>query len=211
MRTRKIYKIGIFVIIFICFTNPLSYLVLGERTIGKVEWIFTQNSGGRFRGISTYPFIGFQADSLKIIFRGEQNLDYQVGDSVKVLYYPFAPKKAKIFSFSGLFVRSFIELAFCLLVWYAFFSSFNTIFDEPIVVRRSNSFKYDNTEYSDLPKIIKLLFKGLLILMIIVLLIGVVSVFNIYFENNLKLETLLLLIISLGMMIFFMVIEFRKI
>jgi len=211
MRTKKIIRIGIFVIIFICLLNPLSYLILGKKTTGKVVGFHERHTAGRYAGTYTSAIIEFQTDSFKVTFTGEENLSFNIGDSVKVIYYSFAPEKAKIFSISGLFTRSFLELAICLFIWFAFQSSFNTIFDKPIIIKKAKHVDTVKHVQSDLPNSIRYIFKAVLVLFMLILIFGIISIIAVYFENSINIQGLLLVVGLLGFLMFFVFKELKKI
>jgi hypothetical protein len=211
MRTKKIFRIGIFVIIFICLLNPLSYLILGKRTTGKVVGFHERHTGGRYAGTFTSAVIEFQTDSLKFTFAGEENVNFNYGDTVKVIYYSFAPEKAKIFSILGLFTRSLIELAICLFVWFAFRSSFNTIFDKPIIIKKVNHPDSYNNVHSDLPNSVRYIFIGILLLFMLILIFGVISIISVYFEDSINIQGLLFVIGPLVFLMFFIFKEIKNI
>jgi hypothetical protein len=128
MRTKRVYRIGIIVIIVGCLLNPLSYLLFGQITDGKVVALYTNY---RKNSSNFTPIISFCKDSQEITFAGRENSGHNYGDTVKIVYYSFNPHKAKILSFNGLLLWPIIELATCQFIWWAFLSSFNNIFDQP--------------------------------------------------------------------------------
>lgn len=194
MKTKRIYRIGIYVIIYICLAKPLTYLLIGEIAVGKVIGTEIKHRvGTRFSGKYISSVIEFEFENTKVTFVGEENLKINYGETVSVIFLPSSPEKAKIFSFLGLFSSSLLILPFCLFVWITFFNTFKNIFDKPFNFRSKkiveNSTKYQKT---DLPKPVRSIFVGILIFFLIVILGSIVSLLKGYLNEVISLKLLLI-------------------
>ncbi len=213
MKTRKIYHNGIFVIIFISLLSPLSYLIIGKHTIGKITGLEFQHSHSprTGRGTEIHPEIEFMANGVKTTFKGDECPTCHYGASIRVVYLSFAPENAKIFSFSGLFGRRLIELGACLLIWIAFFSSFKTIFDKPgIFSKQKDPVTLSHTE-TDLPDSIRYIFKGVLAIFLVLLVGTLVSIATVYSKKDIGWYGTMASYTVIGLLMYLIVKQFKKI
>lgn len=132
MQRKRVYRIGIVVIVFAVLLSPTLYLTLGKVEKGKVIEVVFEYSGMSLIPASSYPKIEYHYKNKSYIITGGENEDYLVGDDVKVIFYKWEPQKAKIYSFWGLMVDSIIQLPFGLLIWWALFKSFPNLFESTI-------------------------------------------------------------------------------
>ena len=212
MRTKKIFRIGIFIIILICFQNPLSYILLGKKTTGTVLEIYRPYRSNGSLSRSTYPIAKFYTSNHEITFTAEQNLNYHKGDSVSVIYYPFHPVKAKIYSIGGLFTKSIIETVFCLLIWFAFIYSFPTIFDKPVkIVKKSSPLNKSKSKNYKLPPGLRIAYKVILVLFIILVAAAIILIIPVYFNNKISFRSLLIVLSFSILFLILMVREFRNV
>ena len=211
MRTKKVFKIGVLVIILICFFNPLTYIIIGKKTPARVVGIHRPFKASGNRSRYTYPVVEFYTWDEKITFYGEQNLNYNVGDSLTAIYYPFNPVKAKIFSLAGLFAKSIIQTIICLLIWFAFISSFKTIFDKPIRIRKKNSaIRKSISEYGELSPALRVAFKIILILFILFISGIIITVVAYFSFGEIHIRSLLIVVTLLVILIVFIIKELQK-
>jgi len=211
MRTKKIFKIGVGIIILICFLNPLSYIVLGKKAPARVIGIHRPLKPSRFKGRSTYPVVEFYDSSNKITFYAEQNLNYNVGDSLTAIYFPFNPLKAKIFSLGGLFTESIIQTFFCLLIWFAFISSFKTIFDKPIQIgKMPKTLKKENSGNRENTPALRIAFTIILILFILLIIGVIISVFALFSEGKIHIRSMLIVVTILLVLVVLMIKKLQK-
>ena len=133
MNRKRIYRIGIIVIILLVLQNPITLLIFGKVSKGKVvEKVYESAYLSIVAGASFYPRVDFSYNYTHYSILGSENQNYQIGDSVKVIFYKKHPEKAQILSFVGLFIKPVIELPLGLLIWWALFKSYPTLFDPTI-------------------------------------------------------------------------------
>jgi len=218
MKTKKIYRIGWVVIILVCLFNPLSYLVIGKHTTGKVVNLYDRTIYGRNSRIDVYSIIEFKVDSFIYQFSSEENMNYSINDEVQVVYYPFNPEKAKVYSFLGLFKSYFPMLAICLIFWLAFTTSFTSLFDKPLELKipklpkpKLNKPNIASKQFVELPLAIKIFIIIILIVLMLVLILGIVSLIAEYYIGEINVLPMLMIVPVLGYMIYMIVKEIRKI
>lgn len=211
IRTKKIFRIGIFIIIILGFSSPLSFLILGKSTTGKVIKIHTSRTSGKYGGTYYTPILEFQTENAIVTFSGVENSDYSIGDSTTVIYYPFAPTNARVLSFIGLFSYPLLGVAIVLFIWYAFTSSFKDIFDKPFVSRKTSLPKNSNANYTDLPNTVRYTFKGILIFLTTVFVMALLSIFSLFRNNDITIWEFLIGILVTGPMLFGIVKEIKRI
>ncbi len=129
MRRKHIFRIGIGVIFFITLLSPALYLIFGTVEKGRVKGIMFEDPVISLFPTSTYQKIEYQFQNKTYEIQGEENEFLLVGEEVKVIFFSNNPAKAKVFTFSNLFIDSIIQLPFCLLIWWALFKSFPYLFD----------------------------------------------------------------------------------
>ena len=129
MYRNRVYKIGVFFIIFGTLLSPISYLILGVIEKGRVTEIVSEHEGISILPSSTYPRIEYQYNNKAYTILGEENQIFLVGDEVKVVFYKRNPQKAKVYTFWGLFIDTIIQMPIGLLIWWAFFKSYPKMFE----------------------------------------------------------------------------------
>lgn len=145
-KTGIIFITGIIVIILGSGYKPLLLLCYGENTVGEV--IKVETTGSWFwQSADYYPAVRFQSeDGLQHVFKvgSDYNHESEMMEKVEVLYWASYPQMAAIHSFHSLFDGFFIKVVLSLLIWIAFFSSFNDFFDDenkPFTVKTPLNFK----------------------------------------------------------------------
>jgi hypothetical protein len=157
MPRKWVYRIGVAVIIVAVFLSPVSYLIFGKIEKGKVIKIVFEYSGVSIIPSSTYPKIEFYYQDNAYVILGEENEVRLVGDEVKVIFFKNHPEEAKVLTFWGLFIESIIELPIGLLIWWALFQSYPTLFEpsKPIsydnLLQRKKTHKKKEIKISDAP------------------------------------------------------------
>jgi hypothetical protein len=131
MNRKQIFRIGIVVIFIATLQSPVSYLTFGKIEKGKVVETIYEHSGFSIIPFSTYPKIEYKFKNKKYTIVGEENQVFLVGDEVKVIFYKWRPQKAKVYTFWGLFIDTFIQLPIGLLIWWALFKSYPNLFNPP--------------------------------------------------------------------------------
>jgi|WetSurMetagenome_2_1015567.scaffolds.fasta_scaffold04400_9 hypothetical protein len=110
-------------IIILFVADNLLLLVFGKYAEGRVIAI-VQTAGG-FKSVSVmYPVVEFDAVGKAVRFRGNQDTPYHEGDIVKVIYRPWMPSQARIYTISGMVRRPIIQFIICVTVWTLLYSSF---------------------------------------------------------------------------------------
>jgi amino acid transporter len=157
MPRKWVYRIGVTVIFIAVFLSPASYLIFGKIEKGKVIEIVFEYTNVSLLPSSTYPRIEFNYQNKSYIILGEENEAQLVGDEVKVIFFKDHPDEAKVLTFWGLFIESIIELPIGLLIWWALFQSYPTLFEpsQPIsfdnLLQRKNPHKRKEIKISDAP------------------------------------------------------------
>jgi len=129
MQRKRVYSIGVAFIVIATLFSPTSYLVLGRVEKGEVTEIVFEQDGISIFPTSSYPKVQFEYKNKEYSILGEENEALLVGDDVKVIFYQWNPKAAKIYSFWGLFIDAIIQMPLGLLIWWAFFKSYPKMFE----------------------------------------------------------------------------------
>lgn len=149
-RTKRIFIVGIAVILLGSSYKPGLLFLFGEKVPGYVVKIETPAHW--YSGpASYYPVVRFLTrDSLPESFRVGSQFDYRSDfmDEVEVLYLPFYPEMAQVNEFDSLWDGFFIKTILCLIVWIAFFTSFNDFFEKD----NSSTFQKFRNKYNQLTK-----------------------------------------------------------
>ena len=128
----QLFLAGTGIILFFIVLNRLVYISGSAITTGKVIGIQYGNSrsnyvysSNRYReGSYSFPVIQFNADSLRITFSGEHNVDLAAGETVSVIYKKKDPSQAKVYSFSGFWMAPLLYGLLPLLILAAVVFSF---------------------------------------------------------------------------------------
>lgn len=183
MQRGTIYKSGIVVIIMATLLSPLSYLILGKTEKGKVINISFEYYDLPILPSASHPIIEFEYNGKFYDINGEEDQEYLVGNEVKVIFYPWNPEKAKVLTFTGLFIDTIIQLPIGLLIWWAFFKSFPSLFivsDKPLSLYNLlyKRVKKRERSISDAHILIRIFLYLLIALIAIVLLNALWSIYN---------------------------------
>ena len=149
-RTKRAFIIGILFIVFASGYKPMLLLIFGKETDGIVVDIIKSGGGRTSRGMprasQNYPVVQFSFDAYKrMVFVGSMDIDKKihVGQNKKILFLPFYPQLAEINSFHSLYDGFLIKVIISLLVWVAFMTSFNDIFDKKQIPDNSEESESD--------------------------------------------------------------------
>jgi len=183
MQRETAYKSGIVVIILATLLSPLSHLILGKIEKGKVINISFEYYDLPILPSTSHPIIEFEYKGKTYDINGEEDQKYLVGDEVKVIFYPWNPGKAKVLTFSGLFIETIIQLPIGLLIWWAFFKSFPNLFvvsEEPLSLYNLlyKRVKKRERSISDAHILIRIFIYLLIVLIAVVLLNALWSIYN---------------------------------
>lgn len=111
--------------IFILFAADVTLLLVsGNVTDGKVVRNEYHSGNAAKSPPVDFPVVSFSAGNKTYRFHGNWETDYRPGDSVRVIYKPWVPRQAKIYTFWGVGKRPLIQFLLCLTVWYLIYSSF---------------------------------------------------------------------------------------
>jgi len=131
----KVYRISKWAFGGICLLIlllPLSrhwkLLLRGEQARGTVTLYTGHFEMGKDHTRYTVKasVIEFQVDSITHITYGPANLEYKKGRQVPVFYNPKNPEVNCVATFSAIYLTNYLAIPIILLmVWYAFFLSFN--------------------------------------------------------------------------------------
>jgi len=121
---RKNIYIKVLLGIFLLFAADNALLLLfGKFSEGRVMAIVV--TSGTYKTASLmYPVVQFDAAGKKVTFNGNQDTPYREGDAVKVIYRPWMPSQARIYTLSGMSRRPLIQFVICITVWTMLYSSF---------------------------------------------------------------------------------------
>jgi len=121
---KKIYLKVQIVILCLFLIDIGSYIAMGKVTQGKVVKYVNRGSGGYRYPSIRYPVIKFETRGKFYEFNGNLDAEYGSGSEVKVIYKPWRPKKAKVYTFWGMGKRPLIAFTVCSLIWLMIYSSF---------------------------------------------------------------------------------------
>jgi|GEM_PF-1971728 hypothetical protein len=137
MDRRKVYRVGLVVIVLAVFQPPATLLMIGQRVRGVVvERVIDGSTLSSITGIEYYPRVEFSFQGKVYTILSENDHGYEVGDAVPLIFYKWQPERACILSFGNLFVVSLIELPLGLLIWWAFLKSFPDLYGTSISKRQ---------------------------------------------------------------------------
>jgi hypothetical protein len=132
MKIYSISKLAFRGICILILLLPVSrhwrLLVNGTRVQGEVgEYTQLIREVGKDRHIIEYASaVRFTTGDQEYSAFGPKNYEYQPGRSLTVIYEPANPDNNCILSFTGFYLTNYTALPIILLVvWYAFFLSFN--------------------------------------------------------------------------------------
>ena len=147
----KVYRISYWAFGGICLLIlllPLSrhwkLLLQGERTRGTVTQYIRRYEEGKDH--SSYPVdaseIEFQVEGITYLTYGPSNFKYERGRQVPVFYNPKNPEVNCVATFSALYLTNYLALPIVLLMlWYAFYLSFNSYQKRVKVLKGPNIWK----------------------------------------------------------------------
>jgi len=216
MQRKRIYNIGIAVIIISTLLSPLSYITIGKVEKGKVVRVTFIYYDLPILPSSSHPVIEFEYDGKTYDINGEEDQKYLVGDEVKVIFYPWKPEKAKEFSIIGLFIDTLVQLPIGLLIWWAFFKSFPKLFMTPEAPLSLYNlvYKYKQKKpdkgISDLHISIRFFIYLLIIIIVIALLNALWSIYKEMLSENLPYQVGVGIIAVILILLFTIVNKVRK-
>lgn len=123
MRITKLqFRIITLLFLLLPFSVHWRLIVFGEVTQGEVVGYIQGNSFiQRLQEEADFTaVVCFNAQDQNIEFEAPENIDYALGEKVKVLYNPSEPGKYVLFSFAGLFLSNrMIIPGVMLILWLA--------------------------------------------------------------------------------------------
>lgn len=132
MQRKWVYRLGIIILLFATLKTPFSYILFGVTAKGRVvELVFEKSGIALLFPSSTYPRIEYDFQGKTYSMLGVENEYLLLGESVSVVFFKDNPSKAKVKSFSSLFLEAIIVIPLGLLIWWAFFKSYPKIFVKP--------------------------------------------------------------------------------
>lgn len=111
-KRKHLFIFGLVIIISIALINRLSFIHKSNFTKGVVVNIMQWTTTGKYGGVNYTPIVKFMANSDSVFFKGLTNSDYNLGDTVRVVYYKSDPHMAKIYSFEDFI---YPVLLYCIL------------------------------------------------------------------------------------------------
>ena len=132
MQRKWVYRLGIIILLFATLKTPLSYIFFGVTAKGRVvELVFEKSGIALLFPSSTYPLIEYAYQGKTYSMYADENEYLLLGESVNVVFFKDNPSKAKVKSFSSLFLEAIITIPIGLLIWWAFFKSYPKMFVKP--------------------------------------------------------------------------------
>jgi hypothetical protein len=111
------FMIGLSLIAIIFISDKLIYRSKCVYTTGTVTGL-NYSYGRNTRYIT--PVVTFMADSQKVIFYAEENLDYTIDDKVPVMYLKSGPRSARVYTVMGFWLKGWPWCLLPLIVLAAF-------------------------------------------------------------------------------------------
>lgn len=119
------YFWGIFLLfMLIPFSTQWRLFVFGTKTTGTVIEQLTQNSPNIHNVLqgSTFCQIEYTANNKNYRFNAPEDVKYDIGETVTIIYDPENPEKHLLFSFAGLVFSPRMTIpSALLLIWIAFY------------------------------------------------------------------------------------------
>jgi len=107
---------GIIIISFLSLLQPFIFLIRSEKATGTVVRNF-------YEGNSKRSIIQYKIGKEIYEFTSEENIYYEIGTKVSVVFIPSKPHKVKVNSFSGIWINTLIYVFFACSFWAAFILS----------------------------------------------------------------------------------------
>ncbi len=121
---KNIFLIVITAILVLYISDIALLIFFGKNTDGEViGYVHNYASGPKYPSIS-YPVIQYQINEEDHQFNGNWEAPYRTGDSVRVIYRPFWPRKARIYTFWGVGKKPLIQFVAVSILWWMIYSSF---------------------------------------------------------------------------------------
>jgi hypothetical protein len=202
MDIAKKYLFEVMIILLLCSTIPITYLMFGTETKGYV--IKFESSGHIGSYNSTLPIIEYNVNNKVYTIYGEEYL-YQLMDEVNILYFDFCPKKAYEKNVFCLIGKPLIHFILCLSFW---------ILVRPIIIKDSNKQNFKNQSVNinkDLPAEIKIIFRIVLLIFISLFSIGAIVLFVFYIKKQIGIIPLMIFWLIFFLLIRSLIKEIKKI
>ena len=110
-------------ILALFIADNLILVIFGKTVDGKVTKMVISPGGYRSPSFS-YPLIEFVANNQQYSFKGNWETYYKTGEKLKVIYRPWWPKKAKVYTFWGILKSPLTQFMVIFIIWSLLYSSF---------------------------------------------------------------------------------------
>ena len=107
LNRKQLILAGTGLILFVLLCNSLFFICRAGFAKGEIIYIHEWFTGYRYRGRTTQPVVRFSTEVYEVTFGAETNLNYYLGESVKVIYLKSRPTHAMIFTFWGFWIPAF--------------------------------------------------------------------------------------------------------
>ncbi|MFW6222160.1 MAG: hypothetical protein ACOC3T_00970 [Bacteroidota bacterium] len=119
------FWLGCVIIVLLVLAPKLHLLIFGHQAKGKVVDFQVETT---FFDQHLIPVIQFKTPEEKIQFKVKSGINYQLNETLNIIYYPKNPHDAKVYSFLGVFLDAVIGIPIYLVIWYFMFTSLPFLF-----------------------------------------------------------------------------------
>lgn len=220
----KNFWLGCVIIILLVLAPKIHLLIFGHQAKGKVVDFHVETT---FFDQHPVPVIQFKTPEEKIHFNVKSGIDYQLNESLYVIYYPKNPRGAKVYSFLGVFLDAVIGIPIYLVIWYFMFTSLPFLFvnkkeneDEHYSAKQVQHYKRmikflpgsrPKNTYSGLNAAQKKVFKIIWIVVIAVMLTGLFFTIRNIGTWEVSREVFSIILVLFGGIVYLAVMELMKI
>ncbi len=218
------FWLGCVIIVLLVLAPKIHLLIFGQQAKGKVVDFYVETT---FFDQHPIPVVQFKTPNETIQFKVKTGIDYQLNETLNVIYYPNKPKDAKVFSFFGVFLNAVIGIPIYLVIWYFMFTSLPFLFvnkkedkDSSYSPQQLKHYKQmikflpglrPKNTYSGLNQAQKKVFRIIWIIVIIVMLTGLFFMIQSISAWEIKREVFSIVLVIFGGIVYLAVMELMKI
>jgi len=155
LNRNNILIIAIIIVFVYLVLNQTEKIRKSSTTTGTVTGIEIRENKLNRHETSRSAIIRFEYEGDTIYFTGEQNVNYELGEQVKVIYKKENPNKAKVYSFAGFWLAPLFYCIIPLWLLSALVLSLMNKNDKLVInLRKKLSVRKERPNGSDINKII---------------------------------------------------------